>query len=445
MAPKNANTPPSDEKSESIELNEYQKNIKLLSDAIVNAQAPIRILDAIKWNSKIKESFFAKKCKEQPEVSQTYYLENANIDWPKQRQLFHIIEREITKKLGQFNPVGQMMRRICGEYLRVLHMLERRGTHEFSYLSQELYGSAKDVFHVGDPTLAQLGMLMADSLSHIDKSKVLEEEERNISAEEAIKILQTSLNQHFSDPQKQVRVILSDGIIADAAAGADYIKIRSDAKFNERDLKILEIHEGLVHIGTTLNGKRQPICSFLSKGPPSSTITQEGLAILMEIISLISYPARLKKIANRIRAVELAEDGATFLDIFEFFRTEGYDEENCYVLASRVFRGSLPTFGPFTKDLAYAKGFITVYNFIQLAVRKGKLDRIPLLFCGKTNLEDIRDIAQLVDEGIIILPKYLPPQIRDLNAITAWMCFANFLNQLSLSKIESDYAYLFGT
>lgn len=424
-------------------LSQYQEDIKTLSDAIVSAQSPIRILDAVKWNGKIKEKFFASNFKEQPDVTADYYKQNVNLDWAKQRQLFHIIERDITKKLGQFNPVGQMMRRICGEYLKVLHMLERRGTHEFTYLSQELFGSAKDVFHVGDPTLAQLGMLMADALSNIGKSQVLAEEERNIDAHEAIEILQTALNKNFSDPTKQVRVILSDGIIADAAAGADYIKIRSDAKFNQRDLNILEIHEGLVHIGTTMNGKLQPICTFLSKGPPSSTVTQEGLAILMEIISLVSYPARLKKISNRIRAVELAEDGATFLDIFEFFRVEGYSEDESYVLSSRVFRGSLPTSGPFTKDLSYAKGFVTVYNFLQLAVRKGMLDRIPMLFCGKTNLEDIRDIAQLIDEGIIIPPRFLPPQIKDMNAITAWMCFANFLNQLSLKKVESDYDYLF--
>ncbi|MFI4937055.1 MAG: flavohemoglobin expression-modulating QEGLA motif protein [Candidatus Berkiellales bacterium] len=422
-------------------MNEYQKNIKYLSDEIVRAQTPIRILDAIKWNLQIKETFFANKFKEQPPITAAYYQDVIALDWSKQRQQFHIIEREITKKLGQFNPVGQIMRRICTEYVRVLNMLESRGKPEFSYISQELYGSAKDVFHVGDPTLAQLGVLMADALSQIDKSAVLYEEERTIDADSAIKILQTELDKNFIEPNK-VRVILSDGIIADAAAGADYIKIRHDAKFNHRDLKILEIHEGLVHIGTTLNGKLQPYCTFLSKGPPSSTITQEGLAILMEVLSLISYPARLKKLANRIRAVELAEDGGTFLDIFEFFRVEGYHEEDCYYLASRVFRGSLPTLGPFTKDLSYTKGFITVYNFIQLAVRKGMLDRIPLLFCGKTNLEDIRDIAQLVDEGIIILPHHLPPQIKDLNAIAAWMCFASFLNQLSLSKIESDYAYL---
>ncbi|HDR3070374.1 TPA: DUF1704 domain-containing protein, partial [Pseudomonas aeruginosa] len=95
---------------------------------------------------------------------------------------------------------------------------------------------------------------------------------------------------------------------------------------------------------------------------------------------------------------------------------------------------------PFTKDLSYLKGFILIYNYIQLAVRKGKLEQIPLLFCGKTTLEDMRTLRQLVDEGLVAPPKYLPPQFRDLNALSAWMCFSNFLNHLSLDRIEADYA-----
>uniref|UniRef100_A0A1I7Y210 DUF1704 domain-containing protein n=1 Tax=Steinernema glaseri TaxID=37863 RepID=A0A1I7Y210_9BILA len=100
---------------------------------------------------------------------------------------------------------------------------------------------------------------------------------------------------------KEYRMV-SDGIVADAAAGADYIKIRSDAMFNSRDVRALEVHEGLVHVGTTLNGLNQPICTFLAKGPPSSTVTQEGLAILMEVIAFASYPSRLRKLTNRTRA-----------------------------------------------------------------------------------------------------------------------------------------------
>lgn len=420
----------------------YLDNIRELSDQLVKAQEPIRILDAIKWSEQVKQDFFYSKFKQQPKILRDTYVNNNKIDFAEQRNIFYTIERQVTKKLGQFNTVGQMLRKKCQEYILVLRMLEACGTAEFSNLSKLLYGSSKDVFHAGDPTVAELGQLMTEALCQIDQSQVIQEDPKTISAEKAVEILQRRLSRHFQEADKPLRVLISDGIVSDAAAGADYIKIRQDALFNKRDLNILEIHEGLVHIATTLNGKLQPYCTFLSKGPPSSTITQEGLAVLMEVISFTAFPARLKKLANRIRAIELAEEGATFIDIFNFFREAGYDDDNAYTFTARVFRGSLPELGPFTKDLSYTKGFVTVYNFIQLAVKKGKLERIPLLFCGKTNLEDIRDLAQLVDEGIVLPPKFLPPQIKDLNAVAAWMCFANFLNGLSAHKIESDYDYL---
>lgn len=420
--------------------NTYREKIKELSDAIIAAQAPIRILDSIKWGPVVKAQFFKDKFKNQPQVTKEFYQSTSQLDWVKKRQEFHIIERLVTKTLGHFSGVGQIMRRICDEYLQVLRMLEARGTPEFTLLSQELYGSALDVFHAGDPNVAELGQMMAEAISEIEASKIIKEEEKNIPAVDAIKILQTRLNNYFHD--NTVRVIISDGIIADAAAGADYIKIRQDAYFNERELRVLEVHEGWVHLATTINGLNQPTCTFLGKGPPSSTTTQEGLAILMEIFTFVATTSRLKRLANRIRAVELAEKGATFLDIFEHFRVEGFDEDACYANTVRVFRGSLPTLGPFTKDLSYCKGFVQVYNFIQLAVRNGKLDRIALLFCGKTTLEDIGVLAQLVEEKIVVRPKYIPPQIADLNSLSAWMCFSNFLNQLSLSKITADYKNL---
>jgi len=210
--------------------------------------------------------------------------------------------------------------------------------------------------------------------------------------------------------------------------------------FSESDVRMLEVHEGWVHLGTTLNGLNQPVCTFLSKGPPSATITQEGLAILMEIIAFTSRPARVRRISNRVRAIEMAESGATFLDVFGFFRAQGCNDNEAFANAARVYRGSTPTGGPFTKDIAYSKGFVLTYNYMQLAVRRGLLDRIPLLFCGKVNLEDLRTLSQLVEEGIVVPPKFLPRMVSDLHALTAWMCYSNFLNNLNLDRIAADYA-----
>ena len=420
-------------------LDGYQATIRTLSDRIVEAQTPIRVLDAIKWDDSVRQGFLKAKGKQMPAVDRAYY-ENRPLafDSTAKKLEFQNIERDITRQLGQFNPVGQIMRRMCKEYRMVIRMLEARGTADFGLISQELYGAASDAFHAGDPTLADLGLMLSDYLNNIASRGDLEDEAKNLTAKDAVVLLQTRLAGVFGDDT--IRVFESDGIVADAAAGADYIKVRADAMFNERDVRALEVHEGLVHVGTTLNGLSQPICTFLAKGPPSSTVTQEGLAILMEVIAFASYPTRLRKLTNRTRAIHMAEEGADFLQVYAFYQEQGYGMAESYGNASRVFRGSTPTGLPFTKDLSYLKGFILIYNYIQLAVRKGKLEQIPLLFCGKTTLEDMRTLRQLVDEGLVTPPKYLPPQFRDLNALSAWMCFSNFLNHLSLDRIEADYA-----
>ena len=422
-------------------LDEYQTIVRGLSDRIVEAQTPVRVLDAVKWDDATRQAFFAAKGRELPQIDRAYYEGRPlAFDSSAKKQEFQDIERDITRQLGQFNPVGQIMRRMCKEYRMVIRMLEARGTPDFGMISQELYGAASDAFHAGDPTLADLGLMLSDYLNNIADRGDLRDEPKNLTAPQAVELLQKRLDVVFGEGEGVIRVFESDGILADAAAGADYIKIRSDALFNERDVRALEVHEGLVHVGTTLNGQNQPICTFLAKGPPSSTVTQEGLAILMEVIAFASYPTRLRKLTNRTRAIHMAEEGADFLEVFEFFREQGYGDDESYSNASRVFRGSTPAGLPFTKDLSYLKGFIMIYNYIQLAVRKGQLEQIPLLFCGKTTLEDMRTLRQLVDEGMVVPPKYLPPQFQDLNALSAWMCFSNFLNHLSLDRIEADYA-----
>jgi uncharacterized protein (TIGR02421 family) len=424
-----------------IELDEYQLIVRALSDRIVDAQTPIRVLDAVKWDDSIREGFLKHKGKKPPGVDRAYYDSRPlAFDAAAKKLEFQNNERDVTRQLGQFNPVGQIMRRMCREYRMVIRMLEARGTEDFGLISQELYGAASDAFHAGDPTLADLGLMFSDYLNNIDKRGDLEDEPKDLTAKQAVDLLQRRLNKVFGEAEETIRVFESDGILADAAAGADYIKIRADAMFNQRDVKALEVHEGLVHVATTLNGLNQPVCTFLAKGPPSSTVTQEGLAILMEVIAFASYPTRLRKLTNRTRGIHMAEEGADFLQVFEFYREQGFSLEDGYSNASRVFRGSTPTGLPFTKDLSYLKGFIMVYNYIQLAVRKGKLEQIPLLFCGKTTLEDMRTLRQLVDEGLVAPPKYLPEQFRDLNSLSAWMCFSNFLNHLSLDRIEADYA-----
>ena len=129
----------------------YRQTIRELSDRIVEAQRPIRILDAIKWDASVQQAFFADECRELPRVDRAYYESRPlPFDPEKKRQEFQEIDREIYSKLGQFSPVGAIMRRMCREYRTVVRMLESRGTPDFSRRAQELYGAARDAFHAGD-------------------------------------------------------------------------------------------------------------------------------------------------------------------------------------------------------------------------------------------------------------------------------------------------------
>src|SRR4029079_5874627 len=155
----------------------------------------------------------------------------------------------------------------------VVRMLSSRGTRGFAEISERLFGSASDSFHAGEPNLADLGHMMSEILDNLSHETIFAQEDDSLDAREAMAMLSQRLGEYFGDPD-MVRVKLSDGIVADSAAGSDYIKVRADARFTAREVRLLEVHEGWVHLGTTLNGLHQPVCTFLSKGPPSSTVTQ---------------------------------------------------------------------------------------------------------------------------------------------------------------------------
>ncbi len=420
----------------------YHQTIYTLSERLVNAQRPIRILDALKWDSRVEAEFFKHKAKELPKVAGPEFYEQNPLRFDPDQKIeeFNLIIRDIRRELGQFNSIGAIMQRMCREYCTVIEMLKARGTPDFNRFSQELYGCSEDAFYAGGPTLKDLAVVISDTLVFLKQQGSTDIDQKIYTSEEAIEILRKRLSSYFQDEEGgQVRVKASDDIIADAAAGAECIKLRSNAMFSERDIRVLEVHEGWVHLGTTLNGLSQPISTFLSKGPPSSTTTQEGLAIIMEIFTFSSHPARIQRITDRINAIHMCENGANFIEVFDFFRAQGVPEAESYGRTARVFRGSTAEGKPFTKDLVYNKGFILIYNYIRLAIQQGLLSRIPLLFVGKTTLEDLRVLNDLLDEGLVVAPKYIPPQFKDLAALSSWMCYSLFLNQLDLKRLAMEY------
>jgi len=188
----------------------YLQLVRELSDRIVEAQRPIRILDSIKWDSDIRAGFFNSGCTALPAVDADYYRYNNPLDFEPadKRNEFHSIERDIARRLGQLSPLATIMRRMCREYRAVVSMLEARGTPEFGLISEDLYGSASDVFHAGDPTLADLGTVMESTLINLLKNKSMAAAPKDISAERAVELLNERLLAVF--PEAGIRVILND-------------------------------------------------------------------------------------------------------------------------------------------------------------------------------------------------------------------------------------------
>jgi len=421
----------------------YKEIVSSLAARIVEAQRPIRVLNAIRWDGSIEEQFVKAKYKELPKVGSTYYG-NGDLGFePRVKaEEFEAIARDIDRDLGDSDAIGQIMTTTVLEYRDVVHLLAARGTPAFYAFSRKLYGSPKDKFPDGRSTVRDLGHALYQILTNVDDNLLGPQFERTIDAQQCASILNERFASYFADTE--VRVSVDDSIVADAAAGNDYVKVRSGARFSPRDIDILEVHEGWVHVATSLNGQQQTVAQWLAKGPPRTTAVQEGLAALLEIFTFRTYPRRARRLNDRVLAVDKAEDGADFLEVFDWFRTEGYEEDECFHAARRVFRGGVVEGGaPFTKDAGYCKGVVLNYSFIRSAIQHNRADLIPFLFVGKVAHEDVPILARRVHDGVVKPPRYLPPIFRDLNGLAVWMAYSTFFGQLGDDAISDHYARVF--
>jgi len=173
------------------------------------------------------------------------------------------------------------------------------------------------------------------------------------------------------------------------------VRIKRGAHFSAQSVEALAQHEIGVHMLTTVNARRQPL-QLMRLGLPINTLTQEGLAVLSEYLSGNMGIVRLKELALRVMAVYMMRQGYEFVHIFEFLVDEGkMDTTAAFYLAARVFRG-----GGFTKDYLYLRGFRDVWHYF----KSGK--SLTNLLIGKTSLDYMDILKEMIDRRIILPPKY---------------------------------------
>jgi uncharacterized protein (TIGR02421 family) len=314
-------------------------------------------------------------------------------------------------------------------------MLEHVGTKQFAALSTQLYGSPSDKVIGGSMTDADVAL---NFLRETNAFQDLCEE-----SQEQICILPETVGAHLQETCDStfgvgvVQVVLDPELDSKAAAGLDRIRIRSNTCFSRADVGQLREHECLVHTLTAQNGKRQPAIDALALSAPRTTRTQEGLALFAELVTHSIDLARLRRVAARVSAIQLALGGADFLDIFEFFRQHGQTDREAYYSAFRIFRGGDVRGGvAFTKDAVYLAGLTDVISFLRKALDERKLHYLHILMSGRMALRDIFTLEQSFESGELKTGPYFPAWLQDLPRLSAYLLSNTFFHAMDISKVE---------
>jgi uncharacterized protein (TIGR02421 family) len=403
--------------------------VELLADVarrLVDAQRPVRILRALAWPDSVAREFFAAGARRLP--APVYRVAR---DWSPTLAAFAELRARVPGK----NEIERLVRDTCDSWAAGARLLAAVGTRDFYRRSVECYGAPSSVCDGKNTNLdlARHFDRVMESYAGVDLGRAAPASDAEVAA-----ALGRRLAEHFTDDP--IRCEVADGLTANAVTSAEVVRIKRGAAFTARDIEQLLVHEGHVHLGTTLNGRRQPVLTFLSTGAPRTTTTQEGLAIFAEFISHAMDLDRLRRLTDRILAVKMSEDGADFIELYWFFRERGHSESAAFDCARRVVRGGLVAGGaPFTKDVVYLDGLLRVSNFLRAAAVRGRPSYVALLFSGKLATEDVATLDALAGEGVVAAPRYLPPWACDLGFLTAYLSFSAFL-QNSQSAVGAQPA-----
>ncbi len=154
-------------------------------------------------------------------------------------------------------------------------------------------------------------------------------------------------------------VVMDPSLASNALAGRRRIAIRPTAQFNDKDVDQLIQHEAFVHVATSINGHLQPYLKILVEGHAGTTATQEGLAVFAEFITGNIDLDRLRRLSDRVIAIQHAIDGADFIDVYRYFLEKTDHPERSFQNAKRVFRGGVMTGGaPFTRISSISKDWL---------------------------------------------------------------------------------------
>jgi len=401
-----------------------------LDRRLVAATRGVRLLQALSWPASVQQRFLADWQRGTQRLPEVEYIRP---DYGRERAELVAI----AAAADPAHPVGDYLRRSAESWRIGMELLEAAGTMDVCRHSIRLYGRPGDRLPGAELTNLDAAHHFDSLAAELDAELPLETPGNGIPAEELQRDLQRELDAFFHG--HRIRVELDPDLIAKAAAGPQRIRLRTATCFSEYDHRQLLEHEAFVHSLTGLNGREQPHLKSLARSSPRVTATQEGLAVLAELISGAIDIARMKRISLRILAIDKALDGADFIEVFRFFLDAGQDPEESFGSTQRVFRGVPPGGGAaFTKDNVYLHGLLTVHTFFRWALRHRRLALCRNLFAGKMTLHDAISLEPYFESGYIAAPLYLPPWMQRTGGLAGMLAFSLFANRIRMARVEAE-------
>ena len=403
------------------------EKIKQLDSSLVQIIQDFLLLNPLSWPKETMHSFLNNVKKNNYTLPQINY---PKIDYS------HKIE-QLSSYITMLNgfdddAIISFLKETSDSYLSAYRILQGIGTKDVTRFSKKLYGSPKDKltgYTRSNQDIAWYFLRITEQY-HL----TLPEESLIYSDRQCKKAISKRITKNINQKKDPIKVTIDNNIASRAAAGSNYVKIRKNARFSEKDLDQLFHHEVMVHTLTYINGRKQPVLKILGYNAPRTTATQEGIAVFAEYINLSIEMVRLKRIALRIIAIEMAENGADFIDLFKFYRNHGQSDEESYYSAMRIFRGGQPKGGIiFYKDNVYLRGLIEVGSFLKHAMHQGYIHDINLLFCGKLTTSDVLKFKQYSESGAIIDPVYLPKWITRTGELAAHLAVNDLTERFKLN------------
>jgi uncharacterized protein (TIGR02421 family) len=404
-----------------------EKKISRLDEALVQAAKGVRVLDALAWPADAEEKFLS-----------AWRAGNATLPdiEPRPRDLRENIAalEAIATQCREDDPAEKFLGETAKSYANAARMLGAIGTPDFTHYSVKLYRRPDHVYRLQNLTAVDAARFFLTTTDELLGSGQLQPTDFDISANDFAEWLQAQADEFFGPGT--VRVKQDPELSAKAIAGASRIRVRATAQYSQLEKDQLLHHEAFVHSATMLNGKRQRNLKSLALGAPRTTRTQEGIAVLAELVTNSMDIARLRRVALRVLAVQRALDGADFIEIFRFFLEAGQSDVESVRSAQRIFRGGAVKGGVvFTKDAVYLAGLVEVHTFMRVAIRDNRPELIRNIFAGRLTLADALRLAPLFESGWLNTPRYMPLWASDLRRLAASMAYSAFVTNIRLEKV----------